>query len=265
MHGGYQVGLVSRPRRKRRLFWLIFGVGALLVVLVGGLFYALRNVAWFQVAKFDVTGTSLPADSVLSALKVAETGSGLRGLLGSANILFWQFGRQPDVSLSLPLVASLGIEPDLFARTVKVSATDRTLWGMVCESGGVTCYGVDQNGIVFAHVPQTEGVLILKVTDANDRALILGEPFLPSPSWLQNFMGVLNTLATSGYPVASIAIDDFTTHAWHATLASGQTMDFSLDFVPANFRSVLSELKTEINFAKTMDIDFSVPQRIYYK
>ncbi len=265
MSADYQSELLSRPRRKRRLFWPIFISAVLLLIAAGGSFYALRNLSWFRVTDFKVAGTSLPSEDVLKAVQVSETGGGLRGFLGPENIFFWQFNRTPNVSLALPLVASLSVESDLFARTVQVKATDRTLWAVVCEGDGASCYAVDDTGIVFASVPDTEGVLILKITDGNDRTLVLGEPVLPEPAWVQNLMSVLNVLQTSGYQVASVRFDDFGTRTWHAVLASGLTMDFSFDFTPDDFRSVLALLKTKIDITKTTDVDFSVPQRIYYK
>ncbi len=251
-------------RRRRRLFWYIFAALVVLVVFLGGLFYAVRHASWFDVVRFEVAGTSLSTSTVVEALNIAETHGGLRGTLGSQNILFWQFGRQPDVALSLPFLASLNVETDFFARTVKVTATDRTLWAIVCETGA-DCYGVDASGTVFAQVPQTEGSLILQITDQNTRTLILGEPFLPSAAWLQNFFTVLNTLQTSGYPVASVTIDPFDAQEWHAELVSGVTMDFSFAFAPDNFRGVLANLPTKVDLSKVTDVDFSVPQRIYYK
>jgi hypothetical protein len=265
MRNGYQADFDPRPRRRRRLFWFTFGTGVLTLAVLGGLFYVLRNLAWFKVANFEVVGTSVPTSEVVNALKVSRAGDGLGALLGPDNTLFWQFAGQPDVALLLPLIDRLNVQPNLFSRTVKISATDRTLWAIVCESGGASCYAVDQSGIVFARVPDTEGVLILKIADANNRNLILGESFLPSADWLKNLTSVLNALNTSGYPVAGVTLDDFGTREWHALLASGIMMDFSFDFAPADFRSVLAGLKTQINLAKVKDIDFSVPQRIYYK
>ncbi len=265
MRNGYQSDFDPHPRRRRRLFWLTFGAGVLVIAAVGGIFYALRTLTWFKVANFEVTGTSVPTSDVVSALKISRSGGRLGALLGPDNTLFWQLAGQPNVALLLPLIGHLNVQPNLFSRTVKVSATDRTLWAIVCESGGASCYAVDPSGVVFSRVPDTEGVLILKITDTNNRNLILGEPFLPSADWLQNFTAVLNVLNTSGYPVASVTLDDFGTRQWHALLASGITMDFSFDFAPADFRSVLSELKTQVNILKIKEVDFSVPQRIYYK
>ena len=251
-------------RRRRRIFWYVFSAFVILVVVLGGFFYAVRKVSWFNVARFEVAGTSLPTSTVVNAVKIAEIHGWVRGALGPQNILFWQFGRQPNVALSLPFLASLNVETDLFARTVKVTATDRTLWAIVCETGG-DCYGVDASGTVFAAVPQTQGSLILQIADQNGRTLIPGEPFLPSVDWLRNFMTVLNTLQASGYPVVSVTIDPFTSQEWHALLASGVTMDFSFAFAPDNFRGVLANLPTKVDMTKVTDVDFSVPQRIYYK
>jgi hypothetical protein len=167
--------------------------------------------------------------------------------------------------LLLPLISRLDVRPNLFSRTVKINAVDRTLWAIICETGGSSCYAVDESGIVFARVPDTEGILILKITDANNRELMLGEPFLPSADWFQNFTSVLHTLNANGYPVAGVTLDTFETREWHALLASGIKLDFSLNFTPANFQAILAALKTKIDFSKIKEIDFSVPQRIYYK
>ncbi|MCL4404117.1 hypothetical protein M1432_02135 [Patescibacteria group bacterium] len=265
MPAEYRSEFTPRLRRKRRIFWFVFGAAVVLVVFLGGAFYALRNLDWFKVKQFTVTGTAMSETAVRQAIETSQAGGFLGSFLGPQNILYWQFRRAADAPLALPLVASLNVQTDLWARTVAVAATDRTLWSVVCEDGGARCYAIDGSGIVFAQVPDTQGVLILKITDQSGRTFVLGEPFLPSSAWIANLTATLRALQTGGYPVAGVTIDDLSTGEWHASLAAGPTMDFSFNFVPAGFQAVLAGLRSQVDLSKVTDIDFSVPQRIYYK
>lgn len=264
MRADMQSEFLPRSRRKRRVFWYAFGTAVLFIVLIGSALYFLRTSPWLKVKQFAINGTDTPTSTVLAALKADWRGGLWQAFLGPDNILTWQFGRAPDLALSLPLVASLDVKPNIWARTVAVTAADRSLWAIVCEPAGA-CYAVDRTGMVFAQVPQTQGVLILKIDDQSGRTLVLGEPFLPSAGWIKNFTTTIATLNATGYPVASASLDDLAAREWHVRLLSGVTMDFSFDFVPDNLAAVLGNLRSTIDLAKVSDVDFSVPQRIYYK
>ncbi|MGC9611167.1 MAG: hypothetical protein ABSE68_03065 [Minisyncoccia bacterium] len=254
-----------RKKRSRLRFWIVLGSLFFLLACVIGLLYFILNSPWLTVKNFsapDLPGAS--GEEILSALKTQMAGSRLGAWLGPDNILFWKLSGLPENIHKFPGINNISDEVDLFSRSVKLNAERRKLWGIICGASG-GCYGLDENGTIFSNVPDVSGSLLLKISDSNIRMFLLGQPLFSNSEWFSNIKSAIEALNRNNLKVAGVELKTLLFREWTAKIANGPEIYFSLDFTPADFDSILKNLKTKIDFSKVPFIDFRVPNRIYYK
>ena len=223
------------PKVRGRFLWWTGGLLFAALVVVGGTYLLFH--AEFLKATVAVSGMRLTDESsVLKELIANRFDSGaLREFMGPDNVLFWYFGGAEDSLASLlPAIQSEKTRVNVFARSVTVDVTERTLVGVWCVIGG-ECYGFDKDGVIFMSVPETSGSLILRVTDENPGIKVPGQRVLPEPDWLGRFLTAIEAVKGSLGGIAAVTVHNVTLHEWRLTLA------------------------------KLSYIDFRVPNRIYYK
>ena len=247
-------------------FLLWSGAGFLLGAALIGFAYFVLYADFLKVESFEVNGSKLISNDVLFASLNAKmiSDSRLRSLLGSDNILFWEFGKKPEFLSSLPVLGEINIKTNLGEKKVIIGAHERELFGVWCVLEN-DCYGFDRQGIVFARVPDVQGVLILKIEDINNRPVILGNPILNDPVRVENVFQTLGTLDNYDFIVSSVEIRDLALEEWQAEVASGPIFYFSLNFAPDNLEGIIKNLDKRFEFSKVIYFDFRVPNRIYYQ
>lgn len=257
--------LITKKKRHFRFYFISGGFFLFFALLIGAFYFVLRS-PWFKVQSFDVP--DLPGiyhGDILDALKTQMLASKGRALIGPNNILFWEFGKYPDSLFRLPALKDLKIETDFWKRSVKISAGERRLWGVVCDENNISCFGLDENGVIFGKVPSISGSLILKISDMNERFFFSGQGFFSRLEWFANLKQSIETLNRNGLKVVSVEIGNLALREWTARAANGPDFYFSLNFSPENLDSVLKNLKNEINLNAAEYVDLRVPNRIYYK
>jgi len=257
----------KKKKRAVRLRFLLWpGVGLLLGTALIGFAYFVLYADFLKVESFEVNGSRLVSDDVLFASLNTEMigDSRLRSLLGSDNILFWEFGKKPEFLSSLPALREISVETNLGERKVIIDVHERELFGIWCVLED-DCYGFDQQGIIFARVPEVQGVLILKIKDINDHPVILGNPIFSDPVRIESIFQTLRTLDNYDFIVSSVEIRDLALEEWHAEVVSGPVFFFSLNFVPDNLEGIIKNLDKRFEFSKVTYFDFRVPNRIYYQ
>jgi hypothetical protein len=192
-------------------------------------------------------------------------GNRLEALLGADNILFWKLGGVPENISQFPGVDNISDETDLFDRSVKLSAEQRNLWGVVCGAGDSGCYGLDESGVIFSRVPDVSGSLLLKISDTNSRTYLLGQSLFSDGSWFSNIKSATEAIQKNNLKVVDVELGSLSLREWTAKIANGPVFQFSLTFTPDKLDLVINNLKSKINFNKTSYIDFRVPNRVYYK
>ncbi len=256
----------TRRKRARRVFWYwILGVTFLIVILIGCAYGVLRG-SWFKVRDFKVEGSrEVSREELVSALSIRMLTVPWRGWIGPNNILFWEFGSVPERLERYPNLKNIAVVSRFFSRNVDILVEERKPHGILCELSETRCYLMDDEGVLYASAPSTEGTLILTIHDKNQRVPLLGIPFLPDYSWIQNMFLTLNTLKDEGFIPLRVTLDDLSLRAWSAEIAEGPTLLFALDFVPENLNSVLRSLSNKLDFSKVRSVDLQVPNRIYYQ
>ncbi|MDO8469783.1 MAG: hypothetical protein Q7S84_02045 [bacterium] len=272
-----------RPSQKRSgVLWAILGVAVTLAVI---------GVAWFVMTSpllrvsFEVVGAPPAAHerliSALSALAVAK--SPVLAVLGPDHLFVWMGADNAEVRVRVDTMLIAATSKLLFwDRRVTITATVRTIAGVWCAASTSTspsagtannCFGFDEEGILLAQVPRTEGSLILVITDESGTQRVLGQRIMPNPAWVGRMDETLQAITESGEQVLRVMIREQGLHEWEATLAStklstgtsGPTLLFSFDFVPQDLAATLRKLKTEVLFEKLTTIDFRIPGRLYYR
>ncbi|MFH0712580.1 MAG: hypothetical protein V2A55_01885 [Candidatus Jorgensenbacteria bacterium] len=250
--------------RGRFLLWsgAFFVLGAVLI----GSFYFVLNSSLFKVKGFEVGESRYtPRETLLAALNADMIGrSGFLSILGPDNILFWEFSDKPETLDNLPLVARVSVETNLTGGKIAVKAEERDFSGIWCLKSG-DCYAFDDNGVIFARAPEAEGALILKVSDENDRPLILGNPFFVNSVWRENLFKTWEIMRDRGLVISRVVVKNLTLEEWEIKTAAGPVFQFNLNFMPSNLEKILDNLDEKFDFDKVTYFDFRIENRIYYK
>ncbi len=256
---------VRRRRAHRTLWYWIIGI-ALSVLVAVGCAYFILHFSWFKVSKFTIEGSSrISEEELVPALSVRMLTIPWRGWIGPNNILFWEFGSAPEQLERYPGLKHVAVTSHLFSREVDIAVEERTPYGILCESSGAGCFLMDEDGVLFASAPDTEGTLILTIHDTNQRTPLLGMPFLPDRSWIRNIFSTLKIVKDEGFIPLQVTLDDLSFRSWSLKIAQGPTFLFALDFVPENLNSILKNLSRKLDFSKVKAVDLQVPNRIYYR
>lgn len=257
--------LITKKRYQFRFYLVSGGFFLFFILLIGAFYFVLRS-PWLKVQSFDVPDLpGISREEIFDSLKIRMLEGKFRAMVGPGNILFWEFGEYPDSLYRIPAVKDLKIESDFWKHSVKISAAERRLWGVVCDENNLSCFGLDENGVIFGKVPSVSGSLILKISDTNERFFFPSQGLFSRPEWFTNLKQSIETLNRNGLKVVSVEIGDLSLREWTARAANGPDFYFSLNFLPENLDSVLKNLKKEINVGAAEYVDLRVPNRIYYK
>ncbi len=165
------------PKKSRKL-WIIGGVGVV-IFLIAGAVLMVRTES-FRVSTISVMGIdSLHEDDVRRSLRASMAGSYF-GVVPYAFLLATPTGLRADkLKHDFLLIAEVNIAKE-FPRTLSVTVKERTLFGIMCndkvdeavalqEGKQTQCVYVDSTGFAYQQAPQTNGLLITKIsTDMPD-------------------------------------------------------------------------------------------------
>ncbi len=257
-----------RKRKWRGLKFTFFAGGLFffVIAIAAGAYFLIRS-DFFKIKSFEIKGAELSDGNVIKEILVSEMAAAekWRSFVGSDNIIFWAFGRKPDLKVeATPFLASLNIQTDLAQRKLLVSVKEKELFAVWCLPEN-NCFSIASDGVVFASAPELQGVLILKFTDENPRTLNFGESVLSSEYWFQNILKTVEAIKENGLSISSARIKSFALEEWEVELYPGLNFYFSLNFVPENFQEVMKNLAKKVELNKLTYLDFRVPNRIYYK
>lgn len=252
-------------KKERKFYWRWFLFFLLFGLVLMAIFYFFLYADFLKVKEVKVIGLrSLPERNFVTLLEseiIAE--DRWRAFFGSENIIFW-LAVSEKIAERLPALSALQIKTDLLSRKVNLLAEERRLAGLWCLPAR-GCFVFDEKGIAFSRAPLAEGGLILKVTDESGREIQVGEKLLPEPVWFENFMSVLKDLKEAKWIIAAVRVKDLALREWEVVSEAGPVFQFNFDVVPIDFRSVLVNLKKELDLSRLGYVDFRVPNKIYYR
>jgi len=251
------------------IFSAFFVIGILYIIFYSGLLNV-ENFEFSYSNNYSETGntTSFFSNKFLVSSLATQVvkNKKILGYLDSDNILFWFFSGKDDLvnESILPSVKEVKLDVNLFSRRVKISVDEKNLSGVICDTKD-NCYVFNEKGKVFAPAPNVSGSLILKITDTNDRHLVLGEKFLPREEWIENIIKTIEILEKNNFYLKSVLIKEISLEEWETVISVGPKFLFSLNFVPNDLEEVVQTLKKRADFSKIDYFDMRVEDRLYYK
>lgn len=254
-------------KKKNNFFWFWIFLISIFFFIAGSIYLVVYS-GLFRIKNFEVKTTPLVSrDSFINTLESQMVGDApWRSWIGKNNILFWNFRETPEqISASLlPALSDFTIKTNIFSRKLAISVNERELFGIWCVID-VGCYGFDKKGILFTQFPEVEGVLILKIYDANKRPVVLGESVLESQAWLSNMIAIINIFRDNQLPITIVRVNDFSLGEWEVEIGGRLRFYFSFDFIPEHLDNILGSIAKKLDFDKISYLDFRVLNRIYYK
>ncbi len=244
-------------RRFRIKIYAVIGILVLLSILAA---YTVIDSPVFRVHTFVITGaTSYSDQEVLQIIEPLVIRSWLGKFLGSHNLLAWGTDH-PDIAKT-PF-DSATVERSWLKQAVTISVHERDRLAIWCDNYQ-SCNWIDSTGMAFESAPQTEGSLILTVTDLDPVHVLPGE-FVIGQRFLGNLLLILRELPSLNLPIRSLSYDGHLEEV-HAQTYSGTTLLFSIRFDPTANISSLQTLEGTVNVAKLSTVDLRVENRLYYK
>ncbi len=266
-----------RRQRKRR----IYGFGALAIFAAYGVFWgafaAVTKSPLLRVRNITIEGASAVSDQAIMDLLQASIirkgdavnapNSGPKAFLGFKNMLVWP-GSLPSATVAMiPRLAGVAIARNFFFDTVTVAVTERqpfAIWCLMNAPGGERCYWFDRSGTAFETAGDTQGSAIVVFHDYSQTNLAINGPVLPE-EFIPNLISIVDALKQSGLNVSEVALHDLSLQQIDVATVNGPTVSFSLRFPANDDVPVLESLMARPDFAKLQYIDFTVPNRAYYK
>ncbi len=253
-----------KPKNRRALF---FTIVFLVFVFLSSAIYAILKADFFKVTSLDVSGNRLLSrETVIDAAASAVTrGNRLAPLLGADHIWFWSLAPRELSLLNPPELQSVSVRSDFWKRSVLLSAAERNITHIVCKTSEGACYGVAEDGVVFARIPEVRGGLILKIEDESAEPVEIGKPYFQNQSFLGRIYETRMILESKGFVPSAIRVRERALDEWEAEFSSGLMMYFSGAFVPKNLGPVLDEIRKNGDISRFQYIDFRMEDKVFYQ
>lgn len=249
-------------KRKNFLFW-VFLVAAFLAIMW-----------WFFVSSFfKITEIIQPKNDVVANENIWQLISINLPLRAGFNILLLSKDNlKIDLAAAFPEITDIKIKKKPF-HSIVINFTKRLPLGFWCHPTGNQpqvdkCYYFDKEGIIFKEAPETEGALILKITDSTNPSIQLGNVAINGNllDFIANFYNQIGhskkikIVEFKIRPAANIDLEAITDGNWSIYLDPAQNPESEAN----NLFTVLTEALK--NRTSGLDyVDLRIPSRIFYK
>lgn len=262
----YKFKEVSHKEKIKKIKFLFFSVG------ICGLFLVVMWVIFlspiFKIKNIDIISNNTYLED--SDIKKIISGIAPWGL--KENLIFVSNSRlKAELTAMFPAITDISVKKKLF-NTLTVNFKKRIPIGIWCQPTGDelqagNCYYFDKDGIVFAGAPQTEGSLILKLTDLSKNNSSLGDRVLDKNqiNFVINFSNEINEngkfkiLEFKIKPNSSVNFEAITDKDWSIYLDDTQDVKIAAN----NLLTILDEVVKKTGNLEY--IDLRIPSRIFYK
>lgn len=170
-----------------------------------------------------------------------------------------------SIQISHPLIKSWSAKKDFIHRILFIDAQERepfAVWCLARDNSATTCFWIDNEGVIFAAAPATEGSLVRSIEDLTGRDLKPGDFILPE-TFRKNLFNIFAVLDSADivplkFELKSLENEEITAH-----IKNGPDIYFSLRFNPSFTADPLKSLVSK--FAVLSYIDLRSENRIFYK
>lgn len=251
----YKFKIENQKGKTKKFKILIFIFSASIVILV---------IIWltFMSPIFKINNIEISDNSYLNGTSLT---------FGDNLLILSKSHLKSELSSAFPSITNIKITKRLF-HTIKIDFQNRVQVGIWCNE--LNCYYFDKEGVAFKEAPQTEGGLILKVTDKSNGGAKLGDSILDSgkTNFVTAFSDKINSLNNRvnennqfkilGFkikPLPSVDLEALTDQNWSIYLDEKQEPSIAAN----NLITLLEEaIKNTVNLEY---IDLRIPSRIFYK
>lgn len=192
---------ITKRRQKRRNFGLFVKVGAVLFVLVGGV-YILR-ADFLQVKKFEVLGNqTLGVESLKNAAANFSLGNKFL-LVPKSNILFLSENQLAAVMLSkFPRIQNVDISKNYLDKNIVIKITEREAQYLWC-SGSDECFNMTASGLVFEKTDNMDNKIIFE-------GVLASSPIMKNfatPEKMKSYAKMIEDFGMAGFDAVSINVE----------------------------------------------------------
>lgn len=262
----YKFKEVSYKEKIKKIKFLFFSIGVLGLLL---------SIIWavFLSPLFKIKDINIISDSdYLNHNDIIKIMSDVAPFGLKENLIFLsKFKLKSELTATFPAITNVTIKKDLF-NTLIINFKKRISIGIWChhvvdEPQANNCYYFDNEGIIFALAPQTEGSLILKIMDFSKNNVSLGNKVLDSNriNFVINFSNEINEngkfkiLEFKIKPNSSVNFEAITDKNWSIYLDDTQDVKIAAN----NLLTILDEAVKKTGNLEY--IDLRIPSRIFYK
>jgi len=244
-------------KRKKFLFWVLFTTAFLAITW------------WFFVSPFfKITEIVQPKNDIVANENIWQLISTNLPFKAGFNILLFSGDNlKTDLAAAFPEITDIKTKKKLF-HSVIIDFVKRVPVGFWCQPKADKCYYFDKEGIIFKEAPETEGSLILKITDLNNQNAQIGNKVINDDllNFITNFYNQISNFKKFKIiefkikPMTNIDLEAITNSSWSIYLDPAQNPESEAN----NLFTVLTEALK--NQTYNLDyVDLRIPSRIFYK
>ena len=170
-----------------------------------------------------------------------------------------------SINISHPLIKSWSVKKDFVHRILFVDAKERepfAIWCIKHEATESSCFWIDDEGVIFASAPNTEGSLVRSVEDLSGRSLKPGDFILKEPL-RKNLFNAFAVLDSAGIEALKYELGPLENEEITVFVKEGPKIYFSLRFNPSFAADPIKSLVPK--FATLSYIDLRSENRVFYK
>lgn len=242
-------------KRKKFLFWVFFAAAFLTVMW------------WFFVSPFfKITKIVQPENNIVTNEDIWQLIlTNLPFKAGQNILLLLKDDLKTDLAAAFPAITDIKINKKFF-HSLMIDFAERTpigIWRQITN-----CYYFDKEGIIFKEAPETEGALILKITDLENSNVRLGNKVIKDDllKFINDFYNQIDNFKKFKIiefkikPAANIDLEAITDENWSIYLDPTQNSESEAN----NLLTVLTE--TLKNRTYNLDyVDLRIPSRVFYR
>jgi len=254
-----QVRMAKGRRRQRRLIFIFI----IILAVALGAFYAFFLSGWLAVTGVEMVGVHFTQAEQLK--KEAEQYLFSQQFLGFINfrnnLIFLSAKDFSGLLLKDPAVKDFSLTKSLKDRSLIFYLRERQEKGILCLAGEEqSCFYFDDQGVIFAASPQTEGNVIFLIKDASGRLYNLGDRILTQGSF-SDLITIWDSLAVRFH------LDDVQVTAADLIIKSsaGWRIYLNSEDLTRTKVAVQNLLQSDFNFGSLEYLDLRYLPNIYWK
>lgn len=255
-----------RHKQKRKIMFFFF-VGLIFVLLIVFIF-VLRG-GLFHIKNYNIQGNhSISTEEIINKTKESLSRSNwfYKIILPEENSVIFALEKNDIKNKLIAQIASIknaDFSVDIFPPKINITIKERDRFGLWCVKKEVgECFWFDSDGIAFEKGPWSEGELIKKITDEENKDIFLGKNVMEQ-RYIKNIQAIFEFLEKSNINRRSLFIKNSNLAEVQTSSLEKPIIYFSLKEDPSFALSALEKIKDKLSTFEY--IDLRVSNRVYYK